>query len=113
MSWPAEASAFRVGTENSGVPMKINRSGMLQPCVTFDRWRSRSFRRAQLRRLGKFLGDAIALQFREIIDEQFAVEMIDLVLDAGREQAGRFFFVHLAVEIGVAEPHGRGALDFF
>src|SRR6266436_2774703 len=39
--------------------------------------------------------------------------MIDLVLDAGGEQALGVFLVHLAVEIGEAHPHLRRPLDFF
>src|SRR3954449_5416140 len=37
--------------------------------------------------------------------------MIDLVLDAGGVEAFGVLLMHLAVEIGVAHPHLRGALD--
>ena len=67
---------------------------------------------AALGGLGKLLQHAVALQLRQIIHEQHAVEMIDLVLDAGGEQAVGVFLVHLAVEIGEAHAHLRRPLDF-
>src|SRR5260221_10173593 len=64
---------------------------------TSGRRRSGLLRRP-LRGLGEFLQHAIALQLRQMIHEQHAVEMVDLVLDAGGEQALGVFLLHLAVE---------------
>src|SRR3979490_2873213 len=62
--------------------------------------------------LGKFLQHAVALQLRQIIHEQHAVEMIDLMLDAGGEQILGVFLMPLAVEIGEARAHLRRSLHF-
>ena len=39
--------------------------------------------------LGEFLDDAIALELRDVVDEQHAVGMVDLVLETGPEQSLR------------------------
>src|SRR3954470_16631927 len=67
---------------------------------------------AALGGLRKFLDHAVALQLRQIVHEQHAVEVVDLVLDAGGEQPFGVLLVHLAVEIGEADAHPRRALDF-
>ena len=67
--------------------------------------------RCALGSLGKFLHHAVALEFRQIVHKQHAVEMVDLVLAAGSEQALGVFLVHLAVEIGEAKAHLRRPLD--
>src|SRR4051812_41074834 len=103
MSWPCAWSSRKVGTENSGVPMKINRSGMSPIRVVVAKVRPL----AKLGRLGEFLDDAIALELGDVIDEQHAVEVVDLVLDAGGEQAPGFDLVRLAVEVEVANLHLR------
>src|SRR5260370_40879278 len=113
MSWPAAASAFSVGTANSGVPMKIRRRGMVRQRSSGGQGGLRLFCCAQLRRLGKLLGDAIAFQLRNVVDEQLAIEMIDLMLDTGRKQPGRLLLMGLAIKVGVAKPHCRGPLDLF
>ena len=64
---------------------------------------------AQARGLGEFLHHAVALQPREVIDEQHAVEMVDLVLEADGEQAVGLQFLRLAVAIEVAHAHRPGA----
>src|SRR4051812_23536844 len=68
---------------------------------------------AALGGLRKFLDHAVALQLRQIVDEQHAIEVVDLVLDAGGEQPVGVLLVHLAVEIGKAEADLRRALDLF
>src|SRR4051812_2301340 len=60
---------------------------------------------------GEFLDDAVALELGDMVDEQDAVEVVDLVLDAGREQALGLDLVGLAVEVEILEPHLGGALD--
>jgi hypothetical protein len=37
--------------------------------------------------LGKLASNSVAFQFTNIVDEQFAIQMIDLVLNADGEQA--------------------------
>src|SRR3954454_22427044 len=66
---------------------------------------------AALGGLRKFLDHAVALQLRQIVDEQHAVEVVDLVLDAGGEQPLGVLLVYLAVEIGETNTHLRRALD--
>ena len=46
-----------------------------------------------------------------MVDEQHAVEMVDLVLDAGGEQAVGVHFLHLAITVEVAHAHAAGPLD--
>src|SRR3954454_7688751 len=110
ISWPWPERASSVGTAKSGVPMKIRRRGI----GNADRfWSAKpALLRGPLGRLGEFFQHAVALQLREIIHEQHAVEMIDLVLNAGGEQALGILLVQLAVEIGEADPHPRRSLDF-
>ncbi len=55
--------------------------------------------------------DHVALQRRDVIDEQNPVEMVDLVLDAGREQALRLDFADLVLVIEIAQPDLGRALD--
>src|SRR3981081_4811240 len=61
-----------------------------------------------LRGLGEFLDDALALEPGDRVDEQDAVEVVDLVLDAGREQALGLDLLGLAVEVEILEPHLGG-----
>src|SRR3954471_9429126 len=73
ISWPASISASRLGSTKSVVPMTTRRrlSGTQPPG------------------LDQLAQDHVALQGGEMIDEQDAVEMVDLVLDAAGEQALR------------------------
>ena len=57
------------------------------------------------RRFGELLDDAIALEFGNVVDEQHPVEVIDLVLDAGGEQALGILFMQVAVEIELFDFH--------
>src|SRR5205807_1295171 len=54
----------------------------------------------ELLRLGEFLDNPVALELREVVDEQHAVQMIDLVLDASGKDAGT---VHLLALAGTIE----------
>src|SRR5436309_2485374 len=99
--------------------MKIRRSGMRWRCpamaLSYSSWPGLTrIRRGLLRPLGglaEFLQHAVAFQLGEVVDEQHAVEVIDLVLDAGGIKALGVLFMHLAVEIGETHAHPRGALD--
>ena len=51
--------------------------------------------RNPLRCLGVFLNDAVALELGDMIDEQHAVEVIDLVLQTGGEQVACFQYANL------------------
>ena len=87
--------------------MKIRRSGIRQ---SFDAAGSLRVLLGPLRRLGEFLHDAVALELGDMVDEQHAVEMVDLVLDAGGEQAVGLGQVRLAVEVEILEPYLGGPL---
>src|SRR6185312_3645157 len=63
--------------------------------------------------LGKLLVDAVALELRQIVDEQHAVEMVDLMLDTGRVEALGVLLVQLPVKIEEAHAHLRRPLDLF
>ena len=47
--------------------------------------------------LGELLLHAVALELRQIVDEQHAVEMVDLMLDAGGVEVFGVLFMQLAV----------------
>src|SRR5665213_751357 len=104
MSWPCPCSSSSNGTEKSGVPMKIRRRGMSLRRASAGRF-------SELRRLGVFLDDAVALQLGDVVDEQHAVEMVDLVLDAGRQQTRCLDLMLFAVKIEIAEHDLRRPLD--
>src|SRR5438445_12781207 len=72
--------------------------------------RNLSLRRV-LGRLREFLDDAAALEPRDVVDEEHAVEVVDLVLQAGGEEAVRLQLLRLAVDIEILHPHLRGPLD--
>jgi hypothetical protein len=61
--------------------------------------------------LDEFSRDAIPLQPRQMIDEQDPVQMIDFMLQAGRQKSIRFDFLDAAVPIGVAGTHPGRTLD--
>src|SRR5690606_15883337 len=67
-------------------------------------------RRTQALLLLQLLADAGALEIGEVVDEQPAVEVVDLVLDADREQAVGLAFDGVAVAVEVAHLHALGAL---
>src|SRR5262249_3844930 len=59
----------------------------------------------------EFAHDHVAFEPRQEVDDQLAVEVIDLVLDGGREQALRGEFLPLALTIEELNAHGRWPLD--
>src|SRR5262249_59901554 len=75
------------------------------------RWSLFGFLAFALRRLAEFLDDAGALELGDVVDEQHAVEMVDLVLQAGRQQPVRLDLLLVAGKIGVADAYLRRALD--
>ena len=68
-------------------------------------WRGRLL----ARRLGEFLDRALAFQPRHVVDEQLAVEMVDLMLQAGGEQALGLDLAALVVAVEEAHADFRGA----
>src|SRR4051812_49205304 len=73
MSCPAPWSAASARSANAGVPAKIRRR------------KARSGALAQL--LGEARADALLLQLREVLDEYLALEVVELMLDANRQQS--------------------------
>lgn len=53
--------------------------------------------------------NTLALERRDVIDEELAVEMVNLVLDADGEQSVGLEFLSLAVAVECAHPHALGA----
>src|SRR5579863_621160 len=64
-----------------------------------------------LRGFPEFLDHPVALELGDVIDEQNAVEMVDLVLEHGREQALSQGFARLSLSVEGADAHRRRALD--
>src|SRR5262245_31599747 len=71
-SWPASASRASARSANSGVPAKTRRRKGRSGCL------------AQL--LGELRADALLLELRQVLDENLALQMVHLVLDADGEQ---------------------------
>src|SRR5271169_273492 len=61
--------------------------------------------------LDEFLDHPIALQLREIVYEQHAVEMVDLMLQHGRKQVFGEHFLMRAIAVDVAHANARWPLD--
>src|SRR5689334_13494412 len=68
-------------------------------------------RRRALGRLGEFLDHALAFEPRDVIDEQHAVEMIDLMLQAGGKEPARLHLLLSALKVEILDPHLRRPLD--
>ncbi len=71
----------------------------------------RHYSAARFAALVNFLTIAVALELRDVVDEQHAVEVVDLVLDAGGVTGLGVLFVLLAVEIEEFHLHPRRPLD--
>src|SRR5260370_1511466 len=63
------------------------------------------------RSLAEFLQNAVAFEAGQVIDEENPVQMIDLVLDARRENAVRLDFLPFAMAIEVSDADARRPLD--
>src|SRR5262245_24965703 len=92
---PSSMSCSSVGTAKSGVPMKTS-------------FMSSHGLPRRLCRLGELLDHAIALEARDAIDEQHAVQMIDLVLDAGGHQPLAVALPELALAVEVTDAYRLG-----
>src|SRR5690606_10510750 len=98
MSCAAPCSAASATSATAGVPAKTRRR------------RGRSGRLAQLLREPR--ADPLLLELRKVLDEHLALQVIQLVLDADREQALRFEGERVAVLVerahfpSLGPPHG-------
>src|SRR5690606_29551679 len=112
-SAPAATIASSVGTANSGVPANAMRRSCTAGLQGSERLRAgaRGLRRLAPRLLQVALLDALALQRRQIVDEQLALEVIHLVLDALREQPVRLELERLAVLVERPDLDPLGPLD--
>ena len=104
------ASARSVGTAKSGVPAKAMRS-MRHMTRADARGRPGRSAGALAAFFFEFSPDALALEPRQVIDEQLAGQMIHLVLQAYRRQTLQLTLEWLAVRILGAHLHARRALD--
>src|SRR5262245_35654222 len=118
--------AASVGTANSGVPMKTTRmrgndlaSRGIAPRPLPYSLRSCGRRGAcppsrrllSLCLLLELAHDDVALEPRQEIDDQLAVEVVDFVLDGGCEQALCGQLLRLALTIKKRDGHGGRPLD--
>src|SRR5919205_3513277 len=95
----------RVGTAKSGVPMKTSLSGIPPPSdavLALALFLAGS--------LGELPDDQVALQLREVVDEEHAVEVIDLMLEADGEEPLGILLLKLPVVVDIAHPDARRTL---
>src|SRR5690606_9373391 len=103
-SAPAATIASSVGTANSGVPANAMRRSCTFGLPDSEGLCADAGRlRLAPGSLQVALLQPLALQRRQIVDEQLAVEVIHLVLDALREQAVRLELERLAVAVERAD----------
>src|SRR5690606_41891436 len=99
MWWPASAKARKVAAENSDLPMKTTRSAILD---------GKPARRGLvLGQLPELAHHHVALELGDVVDEQHAVQVVDLVLEAGRHQPVGFQRPLLAVAVEIGDRHRR------
>src|SRR5487761_5863 len=108
MSWPTSSSASKMRTAKPGVPRNARRSlaggwGAIAP--------SGGDRRLETLGLAELAQDDVALQRRDVVDEQHAVEMVDLVLDASGEQALGLELADFVLRVEIAYADRRRPLD--
>src|SRR5260221_9715836 len=87
MSCPAASSAASAGTAKSGVPIKARRRLIAAPVLSAGASGRLGF--GETLRLGELAQDDVALQRRDVVDEQHALQVIHLVLDDGGQQTLR------------------------
>src|SRR5690606_28704406 len=75
------------------------------------RLRDVGLRSVALERLDGLLPHHFALELRDVVDEQHAVEMIDLMLNAGREHALGLDLLRPALAVGEGDADFRRTLD--
>src|SRR5690242_13983565 len=99
------ASASSAASANSGVPAKAMSRGVVmgRPRASHGGGGAGTALLTFAFFLLDALPDALTLQVREVVHEQLAVEMVDLVLDADREQAVGVELQGLALR--VQRPH--------
>ena len=61
----------------------------------------------------QFLADALAFELGEVIDEEFAFEVVHFVLDADREQTICIHFKDMPLVVEGADTDFGGAVDRF
>src|SRR5690606_29680247 len=119
-SWCSLSSNARSAVAaKSGVPAKR----IFKRASCYRRLRGRNYARsaaathpcsgAGAMHLFQLLANAVALQARDIVDEQLAVEVIQLVLDAYRQQAIGVHLERLAVSVQRLDQHAVRALHRF
>src|SRR5512138_497156 len=95
MSCPAAARASSAAAANGGVPAKMTRTAGRSERGAHGRGVGPVFARL-LEELGL---DAVALERGEVVDEDLALQMIEFVLDAHRQEAVGGELERLAVAI--------------
>src|SRR6185436_19609737 len=115
---PSPSSARSGAVANSGVPQKSMRTlqllfRMLVPLAILRRLERRAADEAGIPVLVHLplRERRSALQDAQVVEEQLAVEMVDLVLQAAREQLGRLHLVRLALEVHRAHDDVLRPLD--
>src|SRR5690606_13909747 len=115
---PAATIASSAGTAKAGVPANAIRAAVTPPSMDADPLGSERRAGAGRHRFALASGsfqiaflDALALELREVVDEQLAFEMIHLVLDALREQTFRLELERLAVAVERLHLDALGPLD--
>src|SRR5579872_4324361 len=108
MWWPASSSAPRMRTAKPGVPRNARRSlaggwGAIAP--------SGGDRRFETLGLAELAQDDVALQRRDVVDEQHAIQMIDFVLDAGGDQTFGLELADFVLRVEIAHADRRGPFD--
>src|SRR5215469_4567498 len=106
MLWPPSISAPRIVAAKAGVPMKTRSSPRLEAVVSIVRPPSGSgggCRYFVALCLGELAQDHPPLQRGDVIDKEDAVEVVNLVLQASREQPLHFHFADLVLIVEVAQ----------
>src|ERR1700759_4110463 len=98
MSWPWAISSASLGTAQSGVPMNASRSVISGAGLEFLG-------------LGQLLDRHGALEPRQMVDEQDAVQVIHLMLQAGGQQAIGLQQLLVAVAVEIFAFDAGGAFD--
>src|SRR5581483_5849976 len=92
--------------------MKTTRNGMPFTCPADEAGsQRRRLRRDPAPVLGEALDHHVALQLRNVVDEQLAVEVIDLMLQAGGKDTSGIDLLQLAVPVKVAHADRGRPLD--
>src|SRR5580692_5358639 len=104
MSCPAWISAARLAAAKSGVPMKARRRRLTAPPSLHGG-------EGGFLRLHQLAQDDVALESRQMVDEQDAVQMIHLMLDAGGERSFGRELPDLVLMVEIAHPDPGRADD--